>query len=148
MASISRFEDLRIWQMTFNLDQRLFELFNLTLMKYDLGMRSQILNSSGSCMDNIAEGFGRGGNKEFVNFLRISKASIDETRSQVRRAYGRKYIDEVSSENLADECEKVAKSIGAMIKYLRNSGMKGERYVQEPSASYGFDNDEEFKELD
>jgi four helix bundle protein len=143
MATITRFEDLRIWQNSLALDEELIAVFTFEVMKYDLGMRSQILNSSGSCMDNIAEGFGRGGNKEFINFLRISKASIDETRSQMRRAHTRKYISHEESERLANTCEEIAKSIGAMIKYLRQSGMKGARYVSEPDTGYGLGEMEE-----
>lgn len=57
MPTIKRFEDLEIWQSSYELDKELFQVYSLKLLKYDLGFRSQILNSSGSCMDNISEGF-------------------------------------------------------------------------------------------
>ena len=136
MATIKRFEDLEVWQKAAAFDERLSSLFSYERFRQDLGLRTQALNSSGSCQDNIAEGFERGGNKEFMHFLRISKGSIGETRGQVRRAIRRGLISETEGEVLISDCLSISKQLGAFINYLKQSELKGERYTKEPEAEY------------
>lgn len=85
MATIERFEDLEIWQSARIISKKIHFLSLETELKNDFGLRNQIRNSSGSVMDNIAEGFERGGNLEFRQFLSVAKASAGETRSQLYR---------------------------------------------------------------
>jgi four helix bundle protein len=144
MATIKRFEDLEVWQKAADFDERLSSLFSYERFRQDLGLRTQALNSSGSCQDNIAEGFERGGNKEFMHFLRISKGSIGETRGQVRRAIRRGLISETEGEALISDCLSISKQLGAFINYLKQSELKGERYTKEPEAEYL--NDDSMKE--
>lgn len=88
---IDRFEDLEIWKEARELCKFVFELTSIEIFNKDFKFRDQIRSSSGSIMDNIAEGFERGGNKEFIQFLYISKGSCGETRSQAYRAFDFKY---------------------------------------------------------
>src|SRR6476660_2583916 len=92
MATISRFEDLEIWQLARTQANELWQIYTVGVFAKDFELRNQINGSSGSVMDNIAEGFERSGNKEFSNFLLISKGSNGEVRSQLYRAYDRKYL--------------------------------------------------------
>jgi four helix bundle protein len=94
MATINRFEDLEIWQNDRKLSKEIIEISNITDLKNDYKLKDQIKGSSGSVMDNIAEGFERDGNLEFRQFLSISKASAGETRSQLYRTYDSGYISE------------------------------------------------------
>ena len=139
MATIKRFEDLEVWQKAADFAEKLSSLFSYERFRQDHGLRTQALNSSGSCQDNIAEGFERGGNKEFMNFLRISKGSIGETRGQVIRAVRRGWINEVEAEPLIADCISISKQLSSFINYLKQSDLKGERYAKEPETEYASD---------
>jgi four helix bundle protein len=74
--TIKRFEELEIWQLARELCKKLIGLSETTSLGKDFSLKDQILRSSGSVMDNIAEGFERDGKKEFINFLYIAKGSL------------------------------------------------------------------------
>ncbi|HET9279433.1 MAG TPA: four helix bundle protein, partial [Flavitalea sp.] len=109
MAIFTRFEDIRVWQKSRLLCHSIYQISNNSDLRKDYKLKDQINGSSGSVMDNIAEGFGRAGNTEFIQFLEISHASACETQSQLYRVLDRKYIQqEVFEElyNLVDEIKK------------------------------------------
>lgn len=128
MATIKQFEDLEIWQLARQLADKIFILTEKGKFNTDFGIRNQIRNSSGSVMDNIAEGYGRGGNKEFVTFLCYSIGSCSETQSQLYRALDYNYINQLEF----DECYTLAKTIinktGNFVTYLNKSNVKGEKF--------------------
>ncbi len=83
MAHIEKFEDIIAWQKARDNDKMVYELTHNSSFSKDFSLIDQMRRSSGSIMDNIAEGFERGGNKEFIQFLYISKGSASELRSQL-----------------------------------------------------------------
>ena len=91
----------------------------------DFRFSAQITSAAGSCMDNIAEGFERDGNKEFINFLYIAKGSNGEVRSQAHRALDWGYINEQEHKEILDVTEKLKFKLQGLIQRLKNSGGKG-----------------------
>jgi four helix bundle protein len=123
-----RFEDLPIWQKARELCKRIFEITSAEPFCRDFKLRDQIIGSSGSVMDNIAEGFERNGNKEFVQFLYVSKGSCGEVRSQAYRAFDFKYISKEVCDELREDTENLCKGIAGFIRYLKGSGFKGDKF--------------------
>ncbi|MFC7346202.1 four helix bundle protein [Chryseobacterium zhengzhouense] len=128
MATVNKFEDLEIWKLARTLCNDIFEIIETTNLKNNFRLSNQIDGSSGSIMDNIAEGFERNGNKEFINFLSIAKASCGETRSQLYRVLDRSFITPEKFEILREQTELLSRKIGSFINYLKNTELKGTKF--------------------
>lgn len=128
MATITKFEDLKTWQIARQLAREIFHLTTVPPFNSDFGLKNQMNNSANSIMSNVAEGFERGGNNEFVNFLSIAKGSCGEIRSQLYVAFDRSYIDQKKLDILQGEYTALGKRIGRFMKYLNESDLKGLKF--------------------
>lgn len=125
---VKRFEDLEIWQDARELCKVVFEVTSLAPFYNDFKLRDQIRSSSGSVMDNIAEGFDRGGNKEFSQFLSISKGSCGEARSQSYRAFDFGYISGEQLNDLLERTDSLSRKTYNLMEHLKRSEIKGIKY--------------------
>ena len=130
MSSFSKFEDIISWKEARVLNKNIGKLIDEERFKRNFRLIGQIEGSAGSIMDNIAEGFERGGNKEFVQFLYIGKASCGELRSQLYRALDREYITAQEFELFSSHAMKINSLIQKLITYLINSEIKGIKYKE------------------
>lgn len=130
MTKFQKFEDIQAWQLAREIAMDIWTLIETTPLKEDFALRNQINRSSGSIMDNIAEGAERNGNREFVQFLSIAKASCGEVRSQLYRAFDRKHITEEQLNSLLEKTVFEGKKLGALISYLNKSDQKGSKFTQ------------------
>lgn len=128
MAKIERFEDLHVWILAREICRFVTYLLETTPLKSNYALRDQIERSSGSVMDNIAEGFERNGNKEFIQFLSIAKGSCGEVKSQSYRAFDKRLITEEQHRQLNEMTETTKNKIGSLMNYLRNTEIKGLKF--------------------
>ena len=128
MATITKFEELEVWQLARALSKEIYSLTFIEPLKSDYRLRDQIRGSSGSVMDNIAEGFERASKLEFINSLSYSKGEIGELKSQLYRCIDNKYISQEVFNTLYQKADILAKKIYAFITYLNTSKTKGQKF--------------------
>ena len=128
MATVRDFEELSIFQKARELSKKIYPITERGKFKYDTRFVQQIRAAAGSIMDNIAEGFERAGNKEFVNFLFIAKGSCGEVRSQLIRANDAGYLTPEEYDELYVECRRISAAIMNFIKEIRASKYAGAKF--------------------
>ena len=132
--AVKNFEDLNVWKQARQLTQEVYRLTKTETFLKDFGLRDQIRRAAISVMSNIAEGFERGGNQEFVQFLYVAKASCGEVRSQLYVALDQGYATSNDSEKLLQLFRRLSGMISNLITYLRESDMKGEKFIRSKPA--------------
>jgi four helix bundle protein len=129
----TKIEDMLAWQKAKALTIEIYKITNEPLFSKDFGLKDQIRRAAVSVPSNIAEGFGRGGTNEFKNFLSISKGSLYEVKTQLIIAYELGLVEEKLKEQLIINIEEVTGMIAGLIKYLKNTEIKGSKYSSEPN---------------
>jgi len=120
MAKIEKFEDIKAWQKAKNLVKEVYRICGVERYKKDYNLIDQTRRSAISIMANIAEGFARRTNKEFINFLGMAHASAAELQSHLYVALDQKYISDQDFKTLYSLASEVSKMIQGFITYLRN----------------------------
>jgi four helix bundle protein len=123
---INRFEDLECWQSARELVNRVYRVCSVDELKKNFSLSDQIKRAGISIMANIAEGFSRKSNKEFIQFLFISKASAAELQSHLYIALDQQYIDRSSFDGPYSDADKVQRQTSNLIKYL-NTTIEGRK---------------------
>ena len=119
MATISKFEDIIAWQKALELSDLIYSSSNNDRFSKDFGLKDQMRRASISVVSNIAEGFEREGNNQFIYFLLVAKASAGELRAQLYIARNQNYISLIEFEIINNKVLEVSKTISGFISYLR-----------------------------
>lgn len=125
---LEKFEDIIAWQKARELTKDIYQVTSIGKFEKDFSLKDQIRRSSISVVSNIAEGFERGGNKEFIHFLYIAKGSCAELRAQLYIASDLLYINDVEFNNAYSKAIEINKLLYGFISYLKNSNLKGDKF--------------------
>ena len=126
--TFKHFSEIEAWQKARELTRDIYAVSNNGAFAKDFGLRDQIRRASVSIMSNIAEGFERSGTGEFVQFLSMAKGSAGEVESHLCVAIDLDYLDKAAFDRLSSATTETARLIGALMHYLRKSGIKGGKY--------------------
>ncbi len=121
MSTIKSFEDLKVWKDSRIFVNEIYIMINNFPAKENYGLTSQITRAAVSVMSNIAEGFARESNKEFIRFLIMARGSTAEVLSDLFIALDLKYINQKEFQNAYYQAEKLGKQINGLIKYLKSN---------------------------
>jgi four helix bundle protein len=124
-----RFEELVVYQRTRALVKEVYALTRRPAFAKDWGLADQIRRAAVSIMSNIAEGFERGSNVEFVQFLYIAKGSCGEVRAQLTVAMDQEYVSEAECERLSDACRLISGMLSSFINYLKGAKLQGPKFT-------------------
>ncbi|MFH0880555.1 MAG: four helix bundle protein [Lentisphaerota bacterium] len=130
MARFEKFEDMVVWQKARVLTRRVYEISNAPSFARDFGLCDQIRRAVVSIMSNMAEGFERDGDKEFMQFLALAKGSCGEVRSQLYIASDLGYVSSGDAKMLCGMAVEISKMISGLMAYLRKSEITGRKYRQ------------------
>ncbi|MBN2654235.1 MAG: four helix bundle protein [Nitrospirae bacterium] len=122
------FEELDVWQKSLQLVKEVYRLSSSDKFIKDYSLADKISRAAVSVMSNIAEGFERGSNTEFIQFLYISKGSCGEVRSQIYIARELGYLPDKDFQSCAAMCREVSAQLSGFISYLKGSNLKGEKF--------------------
>ncbi len=117
---VKRFEDLDCWQEARFITRAIYTITTDGSFKKDYSLADQVRRAATSIMANIAEGFSRQGDREFTQFLFISKSSASELQSHLYIALDQKYIHQEDFNSLYEQLESIQKRISNLIKYLKS----------------------------
>lgn len=118
---ITSFEDIQAWQNAQDLVDHIYEMSGKGKFSKDYSLRDQIRRATISIPSNIAEGFSRESNQEFVRFFFIAKGSAAEVQSQLYTAKSQKYLPEDKFDELYEKLEIISKQLSKFITYLKNA---------------------------
>jgi four helix bundle protein len=128
VMKIKKFEDLESWKKARQLTSAVYEATGSGRFASDFGLKDQIRRASISILSNIAEGFERGGDREFLQFLSIAKGSCGEVRGQLYVAIDQGYLSRTLFEKLSADAAEIGRLISGLMKYLSKSDLRGSKY--------------------
>ena len=132
MATITRVEDIEAWQLGRELKQLVYRCAKTGDFAKDFALKDQIRRSAISVTANIAEGFEREGNREFIQFLSTSKGSCGEVQDHLYTALDEAYITQPQFDDLYRRAAEVGRKIGAFMNYLQQTELRGRKFQKPP----------------
>ena len=127
MAKVKKFEEIQSWKKARSLTKEIYRATLTGSFARDFGLKDQMRRASVSILSNIAEGFERGGDKEFLQFLAVAKGSAGELRAQLYVAFDQQYVSVEKFDFLITEVTEVSQLISGFIKYLKESDLRGSK---------------------
>jgi four helix bundle protein len=128
MGKIEKFEDILAWQKARELTKEIYSHARSGPFSKDFGLRDQVQRAAVSIMGNVAEGFERGGDKEFIQFLSVSKGSCGETKSHLYVALDQQYINRTQFDQLYNNADEVGRLLSGFMSYLQQSDLRGRKF--------------------
>jgi four helix bundle protein len=128
VSAIVRFEDIQAWRSARRLRQEVYRASRKRAFVVDSALVQQIRRAAISACSNIAEGFDRGGNREFIQFLSLAKGSVAEVKDQLYCAADESYITREEFDSLYGLADETARLIGGFMSYLRNATLAGHKF--------------------
>jgi len=122
---ITRFEDLEIWKLSLTITRNVYDILSKKEFNYEFELKNQIKRATISISSNIVEGFEKNNNNEFIRFLKISKGSVGEVRSQIHISFIVKRINEKEFNLINELLLSLSNKIGSLIIYLENQRKQG-----------------------
>jgi four helix bundle protein len=132
MATITRFEDIEAWQLGRELKRLVYRFSKAGDFAKDFALKDQIRRAAISVTANIAEGFEREGNREFVQFLSTSKGSCGELKDHLYTALDESYITQQRFNDLYLRAADVGRKLGAFMSYLQRTEIRGRKFAKAP----------------
>jgi four helix bundle protein len=133
MASIERFEDIEAWQSARQLRRAVYALSRSKAFSSDFALVDQIRRAAISPGSNIAEGFERGGNREFIQYLSIAKGSLAEIKDQLYCALDEGYITQEQFDETYRLADTTSRLVGGFMSYLKNAAFSGPKFDRQSS---------------
>jgi four helix bundle protein len=127
-VKIKKFEEIDSWKKARKLTNEVYEVTQTGGFARDFGLKDQIRRAAVSVLSNIAEGFERSGDKEFLHFLAIAKGSCGELRAQLYVALDQGYVPSETFERLSKNANDVGQLLSGFMRYLKESTMRGSKY--------------------
>ena len=128
MDRIERFEDIEGWKKGRVLRQGVYRVSKRGEFARDFSLKDQIRRAAQSVTSNIAEGFERGGNREFIQFLSNAKGSCGEVRDQLYTALDENYVTQAEFDELYILSIETSRLISGFTKYLQQSELRGPKF--------------------
>lgn len=128
MKTIAKFEDIEAWQRGRALTKRIYQVSSQKDFARDFGLRDQIRRAAVSVMSNIAEGYERDGNKEFLQFLSLAKGSVGEVKAQLYVALDTGFISQQEFHEIYELATQTGQLVGGFMRYIVQSDLRGAKY--------------------
>jgi len=127
MAKVKKFEEIQSWKKARSLTKQIYTATLAGPFAKDFGLRDQIRRAAVSILSNIAEGFERGGDKEFLQFLAVAKGSAGELRAQLYVALDQQYMSQEQFAALSQEATEISRLISGFMRYLKQPDLRGSK---------------------